>query len=55
MHTGLINTVGMNHLKKKKSIQNFRNKDAILKRDDNYSLQFLFGDHNNSNNNNKNK
>jgi hypothetical protein len=34
---------------KKKVVQNFRNKDAILKRDSNYSLQFLFDKNNNKN------
>jgi hypothetical protein len=55
----------MNHFKQSKHlVQNFRNKDAILKRDGNYSLQFLFDDDDDDyddddddddNNNNNNK
>lgn len=47
----------MNHFKQSKHlVQNFRNKEAILKRDGNYSLQFLFDDDDDDyNDNNDNK
>ena len=61
MHTGLITQQRWIILKKSKHlVQNFRNKDTILKRDGNYSLQFLFDDDDDDdddddNNNKKNK